>query len=30
MEKVGFITRRINNKRKNQEVLGLGLKGYLL
>lgn len=29
MENVGFITRKTNGKRKNQELLGLGLKDYL-
>jgi hypothetical protein len=29
MENVGFITRRTSDERKNQELQGLDLKGYL-
>ena len=29
MKNVGFITRKTNGKRKNQELLGLGLKDWL-
>jgi hypothetical protein len=29
MENVGFITRKTNGRRENQELLGLGLKDYL-
>jgi hypothetical protein len=29
MESVGFITRKTNDKRSSQELLGLGLKDYL-
>ena len=29
MENVDFIARKTNDKRKNQRLLGLGLKDYL-